>query len=458
MAQAVEQENVLVTGKVPQTLVKFAGPYLLACFLQTLYGMVDLYVVGRFNDAATTSAVSIGSQVMHMLTVMIIGLAMGATVQIGHAFGGGDKRKASKITGISTLFFIALSFVAMVLLLLLTNPIVSVMMTPEEAVDETIAYLRICFIGIPFIMGYNVIAGIFRGAGDSVRPMYFAGVACLVNVVLDFALVGGLHMGATGAALATVFGQAVSVLTALLYSRRNTVGFRLYKEDFTPKTAETSALKGVLKVGFPISMQDGFIQIAFIVITIIANSRGLIDSAGVGIVEKMISFLFLVPSAFLSAISAMTAQNMGADKPERARKALFVGIGITFTYGLLVFLMAQLWAAPLVGLFTKDAAVKLAGAAYFRSYSLDTAFAAIHFCFSGYFAGIGKSNYSFIHNLISVVAVRVPGSYFASVLYPATLLPMGLAAPAGSLLSCFICLGFYLHYQKKYQSQPAQVA
>ena len=316
----MREKHSLTEGSVGQNLLWFALPYLLSCFMQTFYGMADLFVVGLYNGSKTTTAVAIGSQVIHMLTVIIVGFAMGTTVRIGRSVGAGDKKAASLAVGTSVLLFTGLAAVLTVLLVLLAFPITRVMMTPKEAVEETVSYLRICFAGIPFITAYNVISSIFRGAGDSKRPMYFVGIACGVNIFLDFLFIGTFHMGAAGAALGTVCGQGVSVAAALLVMGRCDLGFQVTKKDFGFQREMAS---DILKVGMPIALQDGLIQIAFIVITVIANSRGLIDSASVGIVEKIISFMFLVPSAFLSAISAITAQNMGAGKPGRARQTFY---------------------------------------------------------------------------------------------------------------------------------------
>lgn len=439
------RENSLTEGSVGRNLIRFALPYLLACFMQTFYGMADLFVVGLYNGSKTTTAVAVGSQVMHMLTVIIVGFAMGATVRIGRYVGAGDGRAAAKTVGASVAYFAMFAAALTVGLLLCVNVITSVMLTPAEAVEETRLYLGICFAGVPFITAYNVISSIFRGAGDSRRPMYFVAVACVVNIVLNFILVGG-GMGAAGAALATVFGQVVSVAFAFFMLRRRDLGFRVTREDIR---VDREIFAQILKVGAPIACQDGLIQVAFIVITVIANSRGLVVSAAVGIVEKLIGFLFLVPSAFLSAISAITAQNMGADKPERARASLGYGLLITMSWGAFCALYSQFLPQTLVGLFTKDAAVLAAGCAYLRSYSFDTLFAAVHFCFSGYFCGDQKAGISFIHNIIAIVLIRIPGAYLAGVYFPDSLYPMGWAAPLGSLLSALICIGFYVYFGRK---------
>ena len=439
------ESNNLTEGSVGKNLIRFALPYLLACFMQTFYGMADLFVVGLYNGSGTTTAVAVGSQVMHMLTVIIVGFAMGATVRIGRYVGAGDERGAAKTVGASVVFFAVFAAALTMGLLLSVNLITDVMLTPAEAVEETRVYLGICFAGVPFITAYNVISSIFRGAGDSKRPMYFVAVACVVNIVLDFALIGGMGFGAAGAALGTVCGQAVSVAFALGMLKRRDLGFRVTRREVR---ADRESISQILKVGAPIACQDGLIQVAFIVITVIANSRGLVVSAAVGIVEKLIGFLFLVPSAFLSAISAITAQNMGAHKPERARASLGYGLAITMGWGALCALYSQFLPQTLVGLFTRDAAVLAAGCAYLRAYSFDTLFAAVHFCFSGYFCGDQKAGISFLHNITAILLIRIPGAYLAGVYFPDSLYPMGWAAPLGSLLSALICVGFYLYFRR----------
>lgn len=436
-----EMEKNLTSGSVFQNIVWFSLPYLLSYFLQTLYGMADLFIIGQFEGVAGTTAVSIGSQVMHMITVMIVGLAMGSTVSIAQAVGANNKKQASLSVGNTVTLFMGLSVVLSAVLLLFVRPIVTVMSTPEEAVSGTVLYLIICFLGIPFITAYNIISSIFRGLGDSRSPMYFIAVACVANIVLDYLFIGYFHLGPAGAALGTTLAQAISVVIALLAISRQKSGITLCKNDFRPRK---SVMGQLLQIGIPVALQDGFIQIAFIVITIIANRRGLSAAAAVGIVEKMISFLFLVPSSMLSTVSALCAQNIGAGKEDRARGTLRYAIMIAAGFGILVSILIQFIAEPAVGLFTTDATVRMMGGQYIRGYIFDCIFAGIHFSFSGYFCACGRSEFSFLHNIIAILLVRIPGVYLTSKLFPTTLLPMGIATACGSLLSVGICVIVYL--------------
>lgn len=441
------QKN-LTSGSVFQNIIYFSLPYLLSYFLQTLYGMADLFIVGQFNGVDSITAISIGSQVMHMLTVMIVGLAMGATVTIGKAIGAKQPRKASAAVGNTVTLFMGISIVLTVVLLLLVRPIVMVMSTPAEAVQSTVRYLMICFLGIPFITAYNIISSIFRGLGDSKSPMYFIAVACGINIVLDYLFIGVFHFGAAGAALGTTLSQTFSVLVALTVIFKKEMGLPLKREHFKP---QSETMRQVLKIGVPVALQDGFIQIAFIVITVIANRRGLNDAAAVGIVEKMIGIVFLVPSTMLSTVSALCAQNIGAGKYSRAELTLKYAVYMAAGFGLVVSVLVQFVSQPAVGIFTDDMEVILLGSQYLKGYIWDCMFAGVHFCFSGFFCAYGMSGISFLHNSLSIIFVRIPGAYLASKYFTDTLFPMGIAAPGGSLFSVFICAAAFVWLKRRHR-------
>ena len=440
----------LTTGSVGRAVLYFSLPYILSYFLQTLYGMADLFIIGQFCGVESTTAVSVGSQVMHMLTVIIIGLAMGATVLIGQAVGAGKWEEASNAVGNTMTLFMVLSLVLLSLLLVFVKQIVTVIATPSEAVAGTVSYLTICFLGIPFITAYNIISSIFRGLGDSKSPMYFIAVACGANIVLDYLFIGAFEFGAAGAALGTTLAQTFSVIVAVLVIRKKDIGLPLKRAHFKP---QSKIMEQVLKIGIPVALQDGFIQIAFIVITVIANRRGLNDAAAVGIVEKIIGIAFLVPSTMLSAVSALCAQNIGAGKHSRAELTLKYAVYMAAGFGLVVSVLVQFISQPTVGIFTNDIEVILLGSQYLKGYIWDCMFAGIHFCFSGFFCAYGISGISFLHNSLSIIFVRIPGAYLASKYFTDTLFPMGIAAPGGSLLSVIICAAAFVWHKRRQRNE-----
>ncbi len=443
-------ETNLTSGSVLKNIVSFSLPYLLSYFLQTLYGMADLFIIGQFNGVDSITAVSVGSQVMHMLTVMIVGLAMGSTVTIAKAVGARQSRDASVAVGNTITLFMGISVIVTALLLILVDPVVAVMSTPAEAVRGTVDYLTICFIGIPFITAYNIISSIFRGLGDSKSPMYFIAVACGANIALDYLFIGGFHFGAAGAALGTTLSQTISVVAALLVIQRSKIGISMKRTDLRP---QKKTMGQILKIGIPVTLQDGFIQIAFIVITVIANRRGLNDAAAVGIIEKIIGIVFLVPSTMLSTVSALSAQNIGAGKHDRAALTLRYAVLITVGFGVTVSVAAQFVSGSVVEMFTGDREVIRLGSQYLRGYIWDCIFAGMHFSFSGYFCAYGMSGISFLHNVLSIVCVRIPGAFLASKYFADTLFPMGLAAPGGSLLSVVVCVIAFIWMARRFRRQ-----
>lgn len=441
--------NDLTTGNVFSKLWQFTVPFFISTFLQTFYGMADLLIIGIYGDASSTTAVSIGSQVIRMVTVIIIGLAMGTTVNIGKSIGAKQYKETSKIIGNTVIVFGILAVIMTLVALVFNSHLLQLLNTPPEAMKEAYDYLLISFIGLIFITSYNVISSIFRGLGDSKSPLYFVGIACIINIILDFLLIGYFYMGALGAALATIIAQAISSVLAAFVLLKKDFDFKINKESFR---IDRIVVKNIFTLGLPIAFQDGLIQISFIIITVIANSKGVYVSAGVGVVEKIISFMFLVPSALLASLSAFTAQNVGAGEISRAKNALKYSLYISVSFGFVCFLFCQINPYFLMNLFTNDEIVIEVGQEYLRSYSIDCIFAAIHFCYSGYFCGIGKPFISFLHNLLSILLLRIPIAYFASIMYADTLYPMGLAAPIGSIFSSIVCISYYCYLNKKTSS------
>lgn len=436
----------LTRGSVFRNLIQFAWPYLLACFLQTFYGVADLLIAGLYNGATVTSAISIGSQLMHMITLLLAGFAMAVTVLTGQAFGAGDHGKFRQVAGNAIVGFTWLALISCLVALPMTSPLLSILQTPPEAYGNAHAYTQICFFGIPLIAAFSVISAIFRGAGDTRSPMGCVAVAGFFNIVLDFLFMGHFGLGATGAAYATVIAQLFSVISAGIMIRRIPQIKSLKREDFR---VQAPIMKGLLKIGVPTASQDGLIQIAFLVITGIANARGLYVSAAVGIVEKLICFFFLVPTSMLAAVSAIAAQNRGASLHERSFEVLRDGLVVVFVYGMVIGIGIQPIAGWVIALFTNDQAVIVLGTQYIRTYIFDAAFAGLHFCFSGFFCAYELARWTFIHNAFSALCIRIPGTWLASWLFPATLYEMGAVAPVGSIVSTLICVSVFYHYKKR---------
>ena len=436
------KELDLTQGSVPKVLLQFAVPFLIANVLQALYGGADLFVVGQYDDSAS---VAIGSQVMQTITGIILGITTGTTVLIAIATGAKDDRQVASTIGSSVWLFSIIGIVLTLVMVLFHDRISSLMHTPAEAMEDTKSYILVCSVGILFIVGYNVVCGILRGLGDSKTPLYFVGLACIINIVLDFILVGAFHLGPTGAAIATVTAQGVSFTIALWFLYRRGFHFEFTRRDIRLNRVLS---KRVLTLGAPIALQDALINVSFLIITVIVNQMGVIASASLGVVEKIIVFAMLPPMAISSAVATMTAQNYGAGLIQRMNKCLLSGIGFALIFGLSVCLYSQFLPETLTAFFTKDPAVVAMAAEYLRGYSIDCVVVSFVFCINSYFSGQGNSLFPMIHSLIATFLFRIPLSYWFSQIDSSSLFIMGFAPPISTVVSLFICI-WYLRYTRK---------
>ena len=444
MKEQHTQSNAFLEGPILPPLVRFALPLILSLLLQGLYGAVDLAVVGRFASTASTAAVAVGSQMMMTITAVVTGLTMGVTVLVGKAVGANTPRQASQVVAAQIRLFLVVTVVLTAAIWLLAPASMSWMHVPADAVDETLAYLRICGSGMVFVAAYNGISGIFRGLGNSRIPLLFVFLACCINVVLDLVLVAGLQMGAAGAAVATVVAQAGSVAFSLVYLRRHPLPFGLYREDFHCPGIQ----KQILSVGAPIALQDTLVNTSFLIITSIVNRLGLVEAAGIGITEKLFVFLSMVPMAFMSALSTFVAQNMGAGQPLRARQAVSVARRISTAVGVGIFLLTFFGGSLLASLFEDDAAVVAAAAAYFKGSSFEYLMTPSTFCFLGYFNGSERTRFVMLQGLGAAFLVRVPLSYGLSLLPDTGMFTIALAVPVASVVSLVACILYDRHIHR----------
>lgn len=446
------KELDLTQGSVPKVLLRFAMPFLIANVLQALYGGADLFVVGQYDDAASVAGVAIGSQVMQTITGIILGLTTGTTILIAMGTGAKDDRKVAATIGTSVYFFTVTGIILTLVMVLFHRPIAALMHTPEEAMADTLHYILICSAGIPFIMGYNVVCGILRGLGDSKSPLYFVGLACIINIGADFLLVGGFGMRAAGAAIATVLSQGISFLTALWFLHRRGFHFEFTRRDIR---FHKDLSRRIVTLGAPIALQDALINVSFLIITVIVNQMGVIASASLGVVEKIIIFAMLPPTAMAAAVATMTAQNYGAGLIQRMSRCLYSGIGISLVFGVSVCVYSQFLPETLTGIFTNDPAVIEMADGYLRGYSIDCVMVSFVFCINSYFSGQGNSWFPMIHSMIATFLFRIPLSYLCGKIDPTDLVLMGYAPPLSTIVSLLICFWYLRRNNRKLQNRMA---
>ncbi len=431
-------------------LIVYAVPFLVSYTLQAFYGIADLFFMGLYEPVSSSAAVAAGTQILHLITTIAVSLAIGCADAIGKAWENGDRESAESTIGATVAFYGLVSVLAAVILNLLTPSIVDLLSLPKAAQESTKRYLHVTFLATPFIALTNLSNSTFRGLGDSRTPMYVLVFTTVVNIILDYVFIGRLSMGVDGAALATLISQALNSVAVvfflhfLLKRKKMFVSlkrFRLSRKYLQPVTS----------AGYPIALQESFIQVSFILITVIINRRGLIDAAAAGIGEKLLSFFLLFSSSVSSAVTVRAKEALMEKKTQEARDYLYAGLLVAGLAAILVNVFFQLVPTYIISAFTKDAAVIRNGAKYVRGYSLALIFASVYYVYTGYFNAIGLSGITYMHNMISGVFVRIPAVYFVSILFPRDLYPVGLASASGSVFSMIICLIVYTYisYSKK---------
>lgn len=440
-----KEKSDFTQGSILKKLIPFMIPILGALVLQAAYGAVDLLVVGRFGSTAGLSAVSTGSQILNLVTFVITQLAMGITVLIARYIGEKSTGQIGQLLGGAVTVFAIVSAVLFVVMVFFAKPLAVLMQAPQEAISLTTVYVRICGGGIFFIVAYNVLAAIFRGLGDSRSPLIFVAVACVVNIIGDLILVAGFHLDAAGAAIATVAAQAVSVVLAIVLLKKKDLKFGIQKKDFRIN----GQCKRFLKVGLPLALQEFLTQMSFLALCAFVNKLGLEASSRYGVACKIVNFAMLVPSSLMQSMASFVSQNVGAGKPDRAKKSMFTGMGLGVIVGVVVFICVWCFGDVLTSVFTTDTAVIQKGTEYLRGFAPETIVTAVLFSMVGFFNGYEKTVWVMIQGLVQTLLVRLPLAYVMSIQPHASLTKIGLAAPVATCFGIVLNVIFYLIFTRK---------
>lgn len=442
----MERRIDFTEGKIVIPFLRFAGPVLMALFLQAMYGAVDLLIVGKFASSADVSAVSTGSQIMHTITNLISSMCMGMTIILGQKIGEKKASEGGRIIGSGLLLFLIIGILLTIVLPLSAPELAVIMHAPREAFELTVRYIRICGAGAIIIIIYNLIGGVFRGIGDSNTPLVTVLIACIFNIFGDLVLVAGFNLGTEGAAIATVAAQLISVVISWILISKKTLPFEFHR-NFIKWNGKI--VKRILLLGTPIALQELLVGISFLVILAIVNAIGLKESAGIGVAEKVCAFIMLVPASFMQSMSAFVAQNRGAGKLDRAIKGFKSAVAISFSFGVVMFYIAFFHGDILSGIFSKDTGVILASADYLKAYAIDCMLTCFLFCFIGFYNGMGCTSFVMIQGIIGAFLVRVPVSFLMSEWEPVSLFHIGLATPCSTIIQIILCFGYLWIIKKR---------
>ncbi len=439
------------TGSIYKKLIRFMMPILGALILQTMYGAVDILVVGRFGTEESISAVSTGSSLVNMVIFILTGLAMGVTILMGRYIGERKYQRLGKVVGGAILTYSIIAVILMIVLLLFAPMLAVLMKAPQDALAKTILYIQICGGGIFFIIGYNLISSIFRGIGNAKLHLLFVGIACVVNILGDLLFVAVFRWDVAGAALATVLAQAVSLLLSLMVCRKIELPFELHREDI----CLSMEVRRFLFLGLPIAFQELLTQISFMCLLAFVNGMGtteairLASSSGYGIANKLVAVVMLVPSALMQSMSSFIAQNVGAGKEKRAQKSMGYGMMIGATIGIAMTLAAFFGGEILASLFTDNGIYQQKAAEYLRGFSLEAILTSILFSLIGYYNGHNQTLFVLLQGMAQSFLVRLPIAYYMSVHHPDTLVYIGVVAPMATVFGILINMIYFLPFSKK---------
>ena len=435
----MNRENRLITGKIGPTLMRLSFAYFLTLGVENLYPIIGMVIVDRYAGAVALSAVTVSGRVMMVITALIMGCCAGVTVMVGQRTGQGDNAAISKVIANSAIVMCLLAAGILFFVIFGRRIIVSLMQTPFEAAESARNYLLIRGLGVPLLVCCAYIGEIYHGLGDVKTPLIFAFVSCAIKCVSAFVFIGYGHMGALGDAGAMVVAHGICsvLMTRHLFSSRSKI--LPSRRELRP---QRKVIGEMARISLPMIFYFLQSNVSLLVITAIINTGGLIMSAAAGVSENIINIELVIPAAVGQAILVMSAQNLGAGQTKRANRTFLQGLLFCILCGLLFCLFCQFAPQVLPGVITHDAAVKKAAALYLRTYSIDCILMGAIHCFNAFFMARGKSSICMGHAFVAAVLGRIPLSYMISHMAGTTLLHMGFAAPASSILSLVICVFF----------------
>lgn len=434
-------ERDLTQGSVFKQLVLFAIPFLISNLIQSAYGVADMMILGNFSGTNSISAVNTSSQIIVIITNLATGIGVGGTVMIGQYLGANKKYLINRAISTLLITLFGLGFILGVLTIIFMHPMLTGLKVPADAYAEAQSYLLISVLGVLFIYGYNALSAIMRGMGDSKTPLIFVIVAGVTNIILDFILVGAYHQGASGAAVATIVSQGLSMLLCIIYLKKNDFQFDFRLSSFH---MDKKMFATLIKVGIPSGVQHVFTNVSFLFLTAMINEfGGVAAGAAAGIVNKFNAFGLLPSVAVSSSVSAMISQSLGAKKPERVKKAMGYGFILCLSLCAIVFIIANVFPTQIYHLFGADADVLGIGVPYMHIFSFEYVFVGIIIATNAVFMATGNTWVAMVSNLITAFLVRMPVAYLLGRVMGYGVPGVAVAIPTATAVGAIIVVIYY---------------
>ena len=405
------EEQNLLSGSVPKKLAAFAFPLLLANILQSFYNVVDMLVVGQIVGDTGLAAINNASKLCYIINSICIGMTMGGAVLIAQYKGANDKKGQTETFQALTILSFVSALLVTVIGLTFYQPLFRVLNVPADAYQDACDYMKIICWGTVFVFGYNAVCSVLKGLGDSKSPLYFVGIATIINIALDILLVGPLGIGTAGAAYATITAQGISFLISIFYLRKHKVFF---SADVHKRfTLQMDKLVSILKVGLPTAIQMVVVNTAYLLVTGMLNQFGTSVSAASGVGLQINTFAGMPCWAIGQAVTAMVGQCVGAGEIKRARKVVKIGLLLNVSVTLVVVIGVQVFAEQLILLFGSTSAEVINDGVYYLRVccGVNSLIYAAMYTLDSFAIGVGAANIAMLNALLDAVIVRLPVSW-----------------------------------------------
>lgn len=396
----------LTEGNILKMLLVFILPIFMTNLVQQFYNIVDVVIVGQYVGKTGTVGVSTGGEIVNLLTFVSIGFSSGVQVYISQLYGQKDYDRIRETIGTALTLMFLMSAACTVLSLALCRQSLKILNTPKEAMGQSYDYMMITALGLPSIFGYNAVCGILRGMGEARRPFLFVLISAVANIFLDLLFVAVWDMQAAGTAWATVIAQLAAFIASLVFMYRKREHFQF---DFKPESfrMKQDHVKILMELGVPLAASTTFIHLSQIYCNAHINAYGIIDSTVNGIGNKVVRFANLITSSINTGASTMIGQNLGAGKYDRAKRTVYISMGLAVVMGLLNCMLCVLAPQAVLRLFTSDLEVIEAGITFMHISVITFLLAAWQGPYQAMVTGAGHAKLNFLVGILDGVILRI---------------------------------------------------
>ncbi len=400
----IDMTNGPLVGKI----VRFAVPLAISGILQLLFNAADIIVVGQFVGPQALAAVGSTSALIQLIVNLFIGLSIGVNVLVARYYGAGQSKDLHETVHTSVLVSLICGVILIFVGIALSRPLLELMGTPEDVVDQAVLYMRIYFAGMPVMMLYNFGSAILRAVGDTQRPLYFLFIAGIINVILNLFFVIVFHMGVEGVAIPTVISQCVSAVLVLLCLMKSE---GVYRVELKKLTIHRDKLWQMTKIGIPAGIQSATFSISNVLIQSSINSFGSIAMAGSTAGGNIEGFVWTAMDAFTQSTLSFTGQNYGAKKFHRITKVVWYNLILVTGVGIVLGVGAYLLGRPLLSIYSSDPEVIAYGLERMLLVCVPYFTCGIMNIFVGAMRGLGSSLTPMVVSIFGVCVLRVVWIY-----------------------------------------------